>query len=343
MLEKHYKSRQTQREKRWYEQGERIIHKAYPPMAGYYAVAAYGWKYLMGFMLVAAVFMLLYFVGCAIWENGFTSTFNDFKEMMAAFQWHHGVTIILFVIFFAGLFAVSPILIRYVENTETIFTNKCVYIKRYLRKVKIVTYEEIKECIKWRKIRIENGRYMIPYKGGSIPVEMIAGEFPTGLFALLEKKCNIDLPSWDINHRAQRSGVGWACGTLGGGIAAVFAVFIWIIIFVTEGVYTWERAFFDFFTNPMLWFVVGLVSLGLLFRIYFWPSTVLAYRQYKEVIKVSVMPIFIDMLVVWVLAGGYMHYSAMPILEEQAVVEEVSMSQTVSEPLALLYCGPEAP
>ncbi len=69
-----------------------------------------------------------------------------------------------------SLFFVSPFLTKYMENTETIFTNKCVRIRRYLREEKIVTYDELAVSIMRRKIRIQNGRYMIPCKGIDISI-----------------------------------------------------------------------------------------------------------------------------------------------------------------------------
>jgi len=48
-----------------------------------------------------------------------------------------------------------------------------VHVKRYGLKDKIITYEEMEKSIKWRKIRIRNGGYVIPYRGGSIAISVI--------------------------------------------------------------------------------------------------------------------------------------------------------------------------
>lgn len=300
---------------------ERVIYRAYPPMVDYYASVGPFWTGLMVFMMIVLVGILLYIFGTSVYEYGWAYTLNDIKTSLEGCRWYHVVGLILFALFMGALFFVSPFLTKYMENTVTIFTNRCVYIQRYLRKEKIVTYEELAKSIKRRKISIKNGRYVIPYRGTSISIPMIEGVFPSELFSLLERKCGIDLPYGDVRNRAQRSGVGWACGHLGGGILMIFSLFIAVLVFAFEGVFTWQRALFDLY-NPITWFAIGLVALGLLLNIFFWPSTWLGYRDYRKVIRVSLMPILTDYLILYLSIGLYMYCSHAGIWQQELAVEK---------------------
>ncbi len=146
---------------------------------------------------------------------------------------------------------------------------------------------------------------------------MIEGEFPGELFRLLEKKCGIRLPEEDFKERARRSGVGWACGHLGGGICFVFAYFISVLIFLMEGEFTWEKAFHDLTVNPMMHLMLVLVGIGLLCNLIFLPSAAWVYRKFRKTVRVSWMPILVDALILMLSIGGYEHFNGVTKAHEE--------------------------
>lgn len=119
--------------------------------------------------------ILLFIFGMSVYESGWWNTVNDVNSMLDECRWYQLLGIVLFILFMGSLLFVSPILTRYMENTVTIFSDKCVHVRRYLRKEIIVTYEELATIIKRRKIRIKNGRYVIPCKGRNVSISMIGG------------------------------------------------------------------------------------------------------------------------------------------------------------------------
>ncbi|MBR6696885.1 MAG: hypothetical protein IKL73_01290 [Lachnospiraceae bacterium] len=193
-------------------------------MNKYYAAMAVIWKYILGVILVCGAVIVLGLIIYSFFDVGFEATIDDFKDMLANARWYHFVGVTLYILFVVALFAVSPFLVNYFEHTAVVFTNMRVHVKRYGLKDKIITYEEMEKSIKWRKIRIRNGGYVIPYNGGSIAISVIDGNFPADLFALIEKKCGISLPKYDIDNRVRRSGMSFGIGVLGAGIMFVFGL-----------------------------------------------------------------------------------------------------------------------
>lgn len=328
-----FEKRQKQKAADWNSVGEYAIYRAYPPMVGYYASIGPFWTGIMGFLMIFLVGMLLYIFGYSVYEDGWASTIDFIRDGLEACRWYHVVGIVLYVLFMGSLFLVSPFLTKYMENTETIFTNRCVRIRRYLRKEKMVTYDELAVSIMRRKIRIQNGRYMIPCKGIDISIPMIEGEFPGDLFRLLEKKCGIRLPEKDFKERARRSGVGWACGHLGGAICFVFALFISVLIFLMEGEFTWEKAFHDLTVNPLMHLVLVLVGIGLLCNLIFLPSAAWVYRNFRKTVRVSWMPILVDALILMLSINGYEHFNGVSEAheEEMRIQTEAEVRQEMEQ------------
>ncbi len=339
-LQREFEERQRKQVEIWDRANEREIYRAYPPMAWYYASVGPFWTGLMCFLVVAMVALLLYIFGYSVYTDGWATTMEDLKAGLEACRWYHVAGFILYVLFMGSLFLISPILTKYMEHTETIFTTKCVYVHRFLRKEKIVTYEEMAKLIKRRKIRIKNGRYLIPCKGRDVSVSMITGEFPYDLFSLLEKKCDIQLPNQDFKERARRSGVGWACGHLGGGILFIFTMFISLFIFLIEGEFTWTKLFHDFFANPILWFTMALVGLGLIFNMIFLPSAAWVYREWYQVIRVSVVSIWVDCLIIGLTLGANFYLGNMVEkhqLQEQ-IQAKIEVRQEIEQRFIRSFC-----
>ena len=67
-----------------------------------------------------------------------------------------------------ALLAVPKYLQRYWENTMCLYYADRICIKRYRKEDVVITYDEVKECIKEKKVKIHNGRFEYPYKGGYI-------------------------------------------------------------------------------------------------------------------------------------------------------------------------------
>ncbi|MBQ8730479.1 MAG: hypothetical protein IJY81_04760, partial [Lachnospiraceae bacterium] len=303
-LEEHFTKREKQRESAWRSEGEMAVYWAYPPMNKYYAAMAVIWKYILGVILLCGAVIVLGLIIYSFFDVGFEATIDDFKDMFTNAKWYHFVGVLLYVVFFVGLFVAGPFLVNYFEHTAVVFTNMRVHVKRYGLKDKIITYEEMAKSIKWRKIRIRNGGYVIPYRGGSIAISVIDGNFPADLFALIEKKCGISLPKYDIDNRVRRSGMSFGIGVLGAGIMFIFGLLIAIFIFLIEGNFTWERFAFDVFVNPLIWFAFVLVALSLLVRLFLIPSILKAYDKYKG-IAISLRPMFLETLVIAVGIIGY--------------------------------------
>ena len=298
-----FKMKQKLKEMEWDRKVEPAIYRAYPPMVEYYATLAPYARVFFAFLTIVAVVMLLGIFLWSAFEYGWGYAINDLKEFLGTTRWYHAVGVFVFLLLMGMPLVLPSVLTKYMENTVTIFTKKCVYIRKYFRKDKIVTYEELKNSINRRKICIRNGYYRIPCKGMNIAVPLFGAEFPDALFCLLEKKCNIRLPKNDIGQKAQRSGMGWACGHLGGGIMLVFALIASMIVFLFEGDFSWETLVFDFTINPLLWFAVILLGIGVLINLIILPSAAYAYGNYRKAIRISMMPIFVDVLLILLALG----------------------------------------
>lgn len=115
------------------------------------------------------------------------------------------------------------------------------------------------------------------------------------------------MPNDAENDRAGGTGAGWACGHSGGGICLGFGLIVSAIVFLFEGKFTWERAIFDLLVNPLLWFAVVLVALGLLINLITLPLVAYYYRKYKKTVHVSWMPVLVDVLILVLAIGSYMY------------------------------------
>ena len=305
-MQEEYVEHRKIREETWdSEHEETVIYRAYPMMSDYYGSVGPFLTAIICFLVIFLVGICLYFFGISLYDKGWNDTMLDIQTMLEECRWYHVVGVGLYIIFMGSLCFVSPILTRYMENTKTIFTDKCVYVCRYLRKDRVVSYEELTEMIKKRKICIKNGRYLIPCKGHDLAVSMVEGKFSKELFELLEKKCNIKLPDEDFEERARRSGVGWALGRLSAGVLLVFDLFISIFIYLSEGEFGWSYLFGVFYQNPFTWFLIALVGAGLVANFLILPSVAFAYSEWDEVIRVSEIPLLVDVLMIGLLLGSY--------------------------------------
>ena len=305
-MQEEYVERRKIREEIWDgEHEETVIYRAYPMMSDYYGSVGPFFTTMVCFLVIFLCGIILYYFGLSVYEKGWEGTMLDYQALLEECKWNDAVGLVLYVVFMGSLLFVSPILTGYIEATKTIFTDKCVYVYRFLRRDRVVSYEELTEMIKRRKICIKNGRYLLPCKGPDIAISMVEGRFPHELFEFLERKCDIELPDEDLEAQARRSGVGWALGRLGAGILLGFNLFITIFIYVIEGEFAWTYLFFDFYKNPLTWLLIALVGAGLVANFMILPSVAFAYSEWDEVIRVSEIPLLVDVLMIGLLLGSY--------------------------------------
>ena len=109
------------------------------------------------------------------------------------------------------------------ERTRCLFRNKDICIKRYLHKDKIVTYEEVKQCLRERKLRVHNGNFEYPYKGGVIKIHTADGSLPEAFYRFMNQRCGWKMPRVSKKDKAvvRRTGIGRAF-FLGFGIPFLF-------------------------------------------------------------------------------------------------------------------------
>ena len=98
------------------------------------------------------------------------------------------------------------------ERTKCLFRNKDICIKRYLHKDKIVTYEEVKQCLRERKLRVHNGNFEYPYKGGVIKIHTADGSLPEAFYRFMNQRCGWKMPRVCKKDKAvvRRTGIGRA-------------------------------------------------------------------------------------------------------------------------------------
>lgn len=96
------------------------------------------------------------------------------------------------------------------ERTMCLFRSKDICIKRYLRKDKIVTYGEVKECLEKRKLRVHDGNFEYPYKGGVIKIHTADGGMPEDFYKFMNNKCNWKVPNITKTEKdvVRRTGMG---------------------------------------------------------------------------------------------------------------------------------------
>ena len=98
------------------------------------------------------------------------------------------------------------------ERTKCLFRNKDICIKRYLHKDKIVTYEEVKQCLRERKLRVHNGNFEYPYKGGVIKIHTADRSLPEEFYRFMNQRCGWKMPRVSKKDKAvvRRTGLGRA-------------------------------------------------------------------------------------------------------------------------------------
>lgn len=149
---------------------------------------------MMLFMVVGGLWYLIEYV----WKGKTDS--NSDLSLVILYLVMCGITIFYFYLMH-----------RY-ERTKCLFRNKDICIKRYLHKDKIVTYEEVKQCLRERKLRVHNGNFEYPYKGGVIKIHTADGSLPEEFYRFMNQRCGWKMPRVSKKDKAvvRRTGLGRA-------------------------------------------------------------------------------------------------------------------------------------
>ena len=119
---------------------------------------------------------------------------------------------------FIGSIVLCGIVIFYIssihryERTKCLFRKKDILIKRYLHKDKIVTYEEVKQCLREQKLQVHNGNFEYPYKSGVIKIHTADGSLPEEFYRFMNQRCGWKMPRVSKEDKAvvRRTGIGRA-------------------------------------------------------------------------------------------------------------------------------------
>ena len=120
--------------------------------------------------------------------------------------------IIIADIAFGGIIIFYISSIHRYERTKCLFRKKDILIKRYLHKDKIVTYEEVKQCLREQKLQVHNGNFEYPYKSGVIKIHTADGSLPEEFYRFMNQRCGWKMPRVSKEDKAvvRRTGIGRA-------------------------------------------------------------------------------------------------------------------------------------
>lgn len=119
---------------------------------------------------------------------------------------------ILMIMCGVGLLTFFKYAQNYLEETMCLYYADRICIKRYRKKDIIITYEEVRECLVEKKIRIHNGRFEYPYKGGYIHIYTWGNSVRDGFYKFINDKCGIKMPKIEKKEKdvVRKTGIGWA-------------------------------------------------------------------------------------------------------------------------------------
>ena len=167
----------------------------------------------MGGTVVSTIFTVL-FVGFAIQIYFFDNAIYYYPMIEVIIQKTNDILVLALVILLMwGICGIIKYGYYYMKYTKYSFCQNAIRIYRFRKSEKVITYEEVKEQIKKKKIKVHNGRFEIPYKNGYIPVYTWGDEIPSSSFyQFINAKCGTSLPNMRIkdNDIVRKSGIGWA-------------------------------------------------------------------------------------------------------------------------------------
>lgn len=182
----------------------------------------------------------------------------------------------------------------YMKNTKYVFCQNTISIYRFRKNEKVITYDEVKEQIKKKKIKVHNGRFEIPYSNGYIPVYTWGDEIPSSVFyQFINAKCGTSLPNMRIkdNDIVRKSGIGWALRNHFALPMFAFSVFAGVggavgDCGIENGFMKMMQFFFQYFFSPVNIFgflgVVGIL-LGTIITVRSFFSAKKHFKDYEDI------------------------------------------------------------
>lgn len=205
--------------------------------------------------------------------------------------------IILLVICYSGVFG-GKYLLNYMENTVTIFYEGKICIKRYQRADVEISYNELRDSILKKEIKVRKGRLELPYPTGKILVYSF-GESAMwgGFYRYINRKCELNIP--EISKKdcevIRKAGMGSVIGSMLGKPMIIFGAFIGIVCMLGEcRINSTLKVYLDYYMNYFFSFfnffgVLGgiFIIIGLILNlIHIWPAKKL-FKDSKDIIKVK--------------------------------------------------------
>lgn len=195
-----------------------------------------------------------------------------------------------------ALLAVSKYLQNYWENTMCLYYSDRICIKRYRKKDVVITYDEVKECIKKKKIKIHNGRFEYPYEGGWIYIYTWGNSVQDGFYKFMNDKCGLKMPRIGKKEKdvVRRTGIGWTLYFhIGGSFMLIDIVGLFICCIGDAKSYC-DVGFWDLYADYIMGWdnffgILAVVSIiiGITLKFVFYFPARKYFAKYKDIIKVS--------------------------------------------------------
>lgn len=186
---------------------------------------------------------------------------------------------------------------KYLKNTKCLYYNDRICVKKYQKEDITITYDEIKECIKKKKIKIHNGRFEYPHKKGEICIYVSEDPELDELYQHMNRKCAVEMPIMEKREidAVKRTGIGRICYSIVPLPFFFMELFLMGVLLMTEyglqhtvketGMYVIELLFS---VKGNLFGIAGLffVMLGLVLKVVFHFLAKMQFKEYED-IKVS--------------------------------------------------------
>ena len=187
---------------------------------------------------ISALFPMFLVLGILVILGSVILMFLGFMGKTEQKYFFLGVCLILIII---ALLWFSKYYQHYLENTRILFYDNKICIKKYRKEDIVISYEEVKKCVKKKKIQIYKGGLAIPYLKGRFHVVVGKTVLPQSFLEFIAKKCETEIPMGDKAVLAIiKSGYGYSWY----GVGALFFIglSLFISILTTVGDYGLEHS-----------------------------------------------------------------------------------------------------
>lgn len=248
--------------------------------------------------LKLAMLMTVFIIGISVYLLYFDDT-RYYNPTISRLQQelNYILSMILLIVTTWVLFGLIKYCYYYMKNTKYVFYQNRISICRLWKKEKVITYDELKEQIKRKKIKVHNGRFEFPYKTGYIPVYTWGDKVPSvDFYRFINEQCGTNLPDMKEreNDMVHKSGMAWVMRNYLAmpifGIAVFGGVLGAVDVYEIEnGLKKMIQFFFQYFFS--MGNVFGIMGLGCIVIGIIWafPNYLSAKKRFKdcEDIKVS--------------------------------------------------------